>query len=168
MFLSETMRAVVILSCEKHSAPLVEKIQATETGNWFVLPAISLFKSGYWPNVSNSHTGNGSVIVGFIESMALAQELKEFETENYDNGLCPNCAIYEWNVSALHTTRMTRDPVCRRLVSSNASLSEMYHDRLFFFCSMGCRDRFHKTPREFVPSAPEVKYPVASERLEIK
>ncbi len=158
MFLSETMRAVVILACEKHADPIVNKIQGTKAGNWFVLPAATLFKSGYWPNVSQSHEEHGSIIVGFIESLALANELQQFETENYDNGLCPNCAIYEWNVSALHTTRMTRDPVCHRLVSSNASLSEMYQDRLFFFCSMGCRDRFHRNPREFVHSDPDSKF----------
>ncbi|RYX82826.1 YHS domain-containing protein [bacterium] len=158
MFLSETMRAVVILACDKHSDPLVNKIQGTKTGNWFVLPAVSMLKTGYWPNVSEAHNANGTIIVGFIESMDLAQELKDFEVENYDNGMCPDCAIYEWNVTALHAARMTRDPVCRRLVSSSSSLSEMYHDRLFFFCSMGCRDRFHKTPREFVPTAPQVNF----------
>jgi YHS domain-containing protein len=164
MFLSETMRAIVILACEKHSDPLTEKIRATKAGNWVVLPTLSLFKTGYWPNVSDSHEGAGSVIVGFIEAMALSQELQAFETQNYDNGLCPQCAIYEWNISSLHTSRMTRDPVCHRLVASDASLSQMYHDRLFFFCSMGCRDRFHNSPREFVPSAPEVQYSLPTQR----
>ena len=159
MFMSETMRAVVILACEKHSAPLVSKVQQTKEGNWFVLPTASLLKMGYWPNVSHSHEESGTVIVGFIDSSALAQELREFETANYDNGICPSCGIYEWNITSLHAARMTRDPVCGRLVSSNNSLSELFHERLFFFCSMGCRDRFHQNPQQYVRSVPEATFP---------
>lgn len=153
MFLSEKMRGVVILACEKHAGEIVGKIHNTKDGNWFVLPTASLFKTGYWPNVSACQSQEGgSAIVGFIESGALAQRLRDFDAANSDNGICPNCAIYEWDVSSLHTARTTRDPVCKHMISSSDSLSELYQGRLFFFCSMGCRDRFHQNPHQFVRS----------------
>lgn len=154
MIWNTPMLSVVILACEKHADEILEKINRAEDGNWFVLPSASLSKTGYWPNVSHSHKGNGCAIFGFMESEVLRQRLADFDSANIDNGVCPDCAIYEWNISSLHTSRTTKDPVCKRVVACSQSLSQKYHDRLFFFCSINCRDEFQKNPEEFVPHIP--------------
>jgi len=155
MFLNTPMLSVVILACEKHADQILEKINKADDGNWFVLPSASMCKTGYWPNVSHAHQGNGCAIFGFMESEILRQRLAEFDEANLDNGVCPDCVIYEWNIASLHSSRTTRDPVCKRVVSCSHSLSQKHHDRLFFFCSINCRDEFHKNPKKFLPEAPE-------------
>lgn len=159
MFLNENMRSVVILACEKHASRILEKINQGEDGNWFILPSASLFKTGYWPNVSHSHSCSGCAIFGFMENEIFRQKLAEFDSENLDSGVCPDCAIYEWPITSLHSSRSTRDPVCRRVVPCSSSLSHKYHDRLYFFCSMNCRDEFKRRPSEFVTSETETESP---------
>jgi YHS domain-containing protein len=168
MILNAPMLSVVILACEKHADEILDKINRAQDGNWFVLPSASLSKTGYWPNVSHSHSGNGCAIFGFMESEVLRQRLSEFDSANIDNGVCPDCAIYEWNISSLHTSRSTRDPVCKRIVPCSQSLSQKYQERLFFFCSINCRDEFHKDPSKFVPKTPLPDYSVLETEPENK
>lgn len=156
MFLNDSMQAVVILACESHAPGILEKLNNGSPGNWFLMPPTSVFRTGYWPNVCDSHEGQGVAIFGFIERQALAQKLQEFSSANADNGVCPECAAYEWNITPLHSAQTTRDPVCRREVSCGNSLSENYQNRLYFFCSPSCRDQFHRSPREFIPDREHV------------
>lgn len=156
MFLNQAMQAVVILACERHAPAILEKLNDGSQGNWFVMPPTSTFLMGYWPNVCTSHGGEGCAIFGFIERELMMQKLNEFNSAHMDDGVCPDCAIYDWPIVPLHAARTTRDPVCKQVVNCDNSLSENYHHRLFFFCSPNCRDRFHLAPHKFVDvPAPE-------------
>jgi YHS domain-containing protein len=155
MFLNDSMQSVVILACEKHAPGILEKINNGNEGNWFVMPPTTTFRTGYWPRVSESRSGGGCAIFGFIEREALVRKLREFSCTESDNGLCPDCAAYEWNITPLHSALTTHDPVCGRDVSCAGALSQEYHHRLYFFCSIGCRDRFQRQPENFVAAHEE-------------
>lgn len=155
MFLNDSMQAVVILACEKHAPSILDKINSGDEGNWFIMPASTTFRTGYWPRVSQSHSGGGCAIFGFIDREALVRKLREFSSREGDNGLCPECAAYEWNITPLHSALTTKDPVCGRDVSCSACVSQEYNHRLYFFCSIGCRDRFQRHPGEFVAEREE-------------
>jgi len=150
MFLNQAMQAVVILACEKHAPAILEKLNHGSQGNWFVMPPTSTFRTGYWPNVCQSHQGQGCAIFGFIERDLLSMKLSEFNQAHLDDGVCPDCAVYDWGITPTHASRTSRDPVCKNIVTCDNSLSENYHNRLFFFCSPQCRDRFHLSPQQFV------------------
>ncbi|RYG68755.1 YHS domain-containing protein [bacterium] len=156
MFLNDSMQAVVVMACEKHAPSILEKINNGSEGNWFVMPPTSTLRSGYWPRVCDAHAGGGLAIFGFIDREALVHKLREFSASQADNGLCPDCAAYEWNITPLHSALTTHDPVCGRGISCASALSLEHRRRLYFFCSMGCRDRFQRAPENFVsPSEAE-------------
>jgi YHS domain-containing protein len=155
MFLNDSMQAVVIMACEKHAPSILEKIDKGTEGNWFVMPPTSIFRTGYWPRVSESHADGGCAIFGFIDREALGHKLREFSSDNQDEGLCPECAAYEWNITPLHSALTTRDPVCGRGLSCASALSQEHNHRLYFFCSIGCRDRFQREPQKFVTGKEE-------------
>ena len=149
MYLNSTMQAVVIMVCEKHASALLSKLSDCPEGNWFALPAVSVCRTGYRPNVSAPHPGQGCAVFGFAESVALTRMLQEFVPVNEDGSVCPDCAAYEWNITPTAMVESTHDPVCGRRVDCVNSLSHNYNGELFFFCSTGCRDAFRQEPLRY-------------------
>ena len=153
-FVNDSLKAVVLMACEKHAPAIMEKLSECPEGNWFVMPAIQACRMGYWNNVSNSHEGKGSAIFGFAEAVSLSRTLEQFATRNPDGSLCQDCVAYEWGITPTHLAATTRDPVCGARVSSGDALSQCHEGELFFFCSVNCRDRFQANPQEFVKPDP--------------
>jgi YHS domain-containing protein len=149
-FLREAMQAVVMIVCEKHATTVLERLNHCPEGNWFVMPPVGACRMGYWPHVSEAHSGQGIALFGFIERSALAQHLKEFAATNPDGSLCTDCVAYEWGITPSHAVETISDPVCGRQVSPAHALSYSYRDELFFFCSIGCRDAFERTPQRYM------------------
>lgn len=149
-YLNESMQAVVVIACEKHSPAILEKLNETPEGNWFVLPAAASARVGYVPHVSAPHSGHSCAILGFVERMAMPQYLQEFKSVNADGSLCPDCIAYEWQVIPTYTAATARDLVCGQMVGCDDALTENYHDELFFFCSAGCRDAFRREPNRYL------------------
>lgn len=149
-FLNEGMKAVVILVCEKHAPTLVEKLNNCREGNWFVMPPTSSCRIGYTPHVSDAHAGKGLAIMGFAENKALSQEIKNFAAVNPDGSQCSECVAYHWDVTPTHVASTSHDVVCGRSVTCDDAASTNHNGEIFFFCSVGCRDRFVKAPDQFL------------------
>jgi len=145
-YLNESMQGIVLMVCDKHAPSLLEKLKECPAGNWFVMPPVASCRLGYWPNVSDSHEGHGCAIMGFVESQALTKMLEEFASTNADGSLCLDCVAYEWPITSSHVAATANDLVCGRAVACSNSISQSYNGELFFFCSVGCRDEFNKTP----------------------
>lgn len=43
-----------------------------------------------------------------------------------------------------------RDPVCGMQVKTHIALSRVYGGRSYYFCSPSCRDRFRRSPRDYL------------------
>jgi YHS domain-containing protein len=160
-YLNDSMQAVVIIACERHADGIVEKVNETEEGNWFVMPSSKGCRVGYWPHVSGAHSSGGCAVFGFAESLALASVLREFACVNSDGSLCPDCVAYEWGIRQSHIVEATRDPVCGKTVSCDNSVTANHKDEMFCFCSAGCRDAFFGDPERYLqrvnaPSKSEV------------
>ena len=97
------------------------------------------------------HAGKGTAIFGFIEASALSGLLESINVTNADGSVCPECAAYEWNVTPSHIATSALDLVCGRHVSVSEATPSEYEGELFFFCSVGCRDRFVLSPQSFLP-----------------
>jgi YHS domain-containing protein len=149
-YLNERMQAIVMIVCDKHAPTLLEKVQQCQEGNWFVMPHAATCRTGYWPNVSESHTCQGCAIMGFAETQAMTRTLEEFAAFNDDGSLCPDCVAYEWDITPSHVAATAHDLVCGRAVACSNSVSQNHDGELFFFCSVGCRDEFNKSPEKFV------------------
>lgn len=152
-YVNEQTQAVVLMVCERHAPAVLQRLNETNAGNWFMLPSIQSCRMGYWTNVSESHPGHGMAIFGFAESGALSRTLEGLSdvTRNEDGSLCSECVAYEWNTSPLHMAASAKDPVCGRTVDCSEGLSQCYGGELFFFCSFGCRDKFRLSPQSYVP-----------------
>jgi YHS domain-containing protein len=166
-YLNEEMQAVAMIVCEKHAPSLLEKLQNCPEGNWFVMPAVGACRVGYWPHVSQAHSGGGCAVWGFAERLALVRTLGKLASVNDDGSLCPDCVAYQWSITPVHLADTVRDPVCGRNVSSNSALSHHYQGELFFFCSMGCRDDFIKSPQRYVRQPVETLPTPQPERVRV-
>lgn len=149
-YLNDSMQAVVIIACERHADGIVEKVNETQEGNWFVMPSSKGCRVGYWPHVSAPHSSGGCAVFGFAESLALANVLREFACVNSDGSLCPDCVAYEWGIRQSHIVEATRDPVCGKTVSCDNSVTANHKDEMFCFCSAGCRDAFFGDPERYL------------------
>ena len=149
-FLNDAMQAVVIIVCEKHAPALLDTLHGCPEGNWFVMPPVADCRMGYWPHVSAPHAGGGYAVWGFAEHLDMARMLSRMSSVNEDGSLCPDCVAYSWNITPLHMATSVPDPVCGKKVSCGEALSRHHDGRLFFFCSMGCRDSFIKSPERYL------------------
>jgi YHS domain-containing protein len=152
-YVNEQTQAVVLMICEKHAPAVLQRLNDSSAGNWFMLPSIQAAKMGYWSNVSEPHTGHGVAIFGFAESTALSRTLEGLASimRNADCSLCSECVAYEWNTEPSHIAASAKDPVCGRSVSCSQAVSQCHHGELFFFCSFGCRDKFRANPQQYLP-----------------
>lgn len=149
-FLTEGTKAVLMLACDKHASILQERIHQCREGNWFVLPAATACLLGYRAHVSEPHAGEACAIMGFAETKALSQALKNFSVTNEDGSLCCNCVAYQWDITPYQVTPNSQDLVCGRKVTCDDAVTTNYNGELFCFCSVGCRDRFRSAPEEFL------------------
>jgi Cu+-exporting ATPase len=47
---------------------------------------------------------------------------------------------------------MAKDPVCRMEVDEKkAAATYEYRGKTFYFCAVGCKDKFAQTPEKFIP-----------------
>ena len=151
MFLNENVQAVIVLICEKHAAALTEKLSHCRDGNWFVLPSTAASQMGYWPHVSSSHSSRGQAVLGFAESAALARVLEQLASVSEDGSVCPDCVAYEWDIQPKCLMTSSVDPVCGKPVNCDNAFPLRRDDRLFFFCSIGCRDKFQSASKDSDP-----------------
>jgi len=149
-FLNDTLQAVVLLACEKHAPDIMEKLKNYPDGNWFVMPTLQACRMGYWNNVSPAHEGHGSAIFGFAETVALNRMLGELSCVNPNGSVCPDCVAYEWNITPSHITPSASDPVCGANVPAADAITHCHENELFFFCSVNCRDKFQKSPADYL------------------
>ena len=149
-FVNEVMQAVAIIACCRHRDSVLSQLEKSGQGNWFTVPASGVMRSGYWSDVSQAHPCEATAIFGFIEAASLASLLESINVFNEDGSLCADCAAYEWQVMPSHIAPSVKDPVCGRIVSSIEATGHEHNHELFFFCSVGCRDRFVAHPENFV------------------
>ena len=149
-YVNDTMQAVVIMACEKHAPAIMEKLKECQEGNWFAMTAIQACRMGYWNNVYSAHEGQGCAVFGFAERVALSTVLGKLTTLNPDGSSCQDCVAYGWDITPSHIVPTAKDPVCGANVDCATGLTHAHDGELFFFCSVNCRDKFHKNPQSFV------------------
>lgn len=48
---------------------------------------------------------------------------------------------------------MTRDPVCGMQIDEKKAEGKIRHEgEIYYFCSTGCREKFARDPKRFVPA----------------
>jgi Cu+-exporting ATPase len=53
-------------------------------------------------------------------------------------------------INPLREDAMSRDPVCGVLIDEKLSIWLKYEGRKYYFCSDGCRKRFHEIPEKYL------------------
>ena len=120
-----------------------------------MMPAIASCRMGYWPHVSNPHEGQGCAIFGFVERQSLGRRLEELGATNPDGSLCADCVAYEWDIKPSHIAAPPRATWSAAVACiAPTPHSQDYGGKLFFFCSIGCRDAFDSNPEQYVHREP--------------